>query len=86
MTVIIKDTEADRLIRQLALRTGETITQAVRISVAERLARVPPGEDDRARRKRRLREITDYFDALPRQNEHLTDEEIIGYNDEGHFD
>ena len=27
-----------------------------------------------------------YFDALPRMNEHLTDDEVIGYNDEGHFD
>ena len=86
MAILIKDLEADRLIRELAERTGETITEAVRLSVVERLRRVPPGETDVARRKRRIREITEYFDSLPRQNEHLTDNEVIGYNEEGHFD
>jgi antitoxin VapB len=86
MAVIIKDDEADILIRELAQRTGETITQAVKQSVRERLERVPMCEDEIARRKRQLKEIWAHFDSLPRQNEHLTDDEIIGYNDEGHFD
>lgn len=86
MAVLIKDEEADTLIRELAERTGETITEAVKQSVRERLARVPPSEDEVARRKRQLKELWDYLDTLPRQNEHLTDDEIVGYNDEGHFD
>ena len=86
MAVLIKDEEADHLIRELAQRTGETITDAVKQSVRERLQRVPPSEDEVARRKRRLKELLAYFDSLPRQNEHLTDDEVIGYNDEGHFD
>jgi antitoxin VapB len=86
MAVLIKDEEADHLIRELAQRTGETITDAVKQSVRERLQRVPPSEDEVARRKRRLKELWAYFDSLPRQNEHLTDDEVIGYNDEGHFD
>ena len=86
MAILIRDPEADRAIRELAERTGETITEAVRLSVFERLQRVPPGESERLRRKRRIREITDRLDALPRQSEHLTDNEVIGYNDEGHFD
>lgn len=86
MAILIKDAEADRLIRELAQRTGETITDAVRIAVRERLKHVPPSEDEIARRKRRLAEIFAYFDSLPHQNAHLTDDEIIGYNDEGHFD
>jgi antitoxin VapB len=45
MAVIIKDDEADILIRELAQRTGETITQAVKQSVRERLERVPMCED-----------------------------------------
>lgn len=36
----IKDPEADRLARQLAEATGETITRAETIAVRERLARV----------------------------------------------
>ena len=86
MAVLIKDQEADRLIRKLAARTGQTITDAVKTSVAERLERIGLDEDEIADRKRRIRQITDYFDSLPRQNEHLTDDEIVGYNDEGHFD
>jgi antitoxin VapB len=44
MTVLIKDEEADRLIRQLAERTGETITDAVKGAVSEKLARTPLSE------------------------------------------
>jgi antitoxin VapB len=36
----IKDPTTDRLVRDLAAATGETITVAVRIAIAERLARV----------------------------------------------
>ncbi len=36
----IKDAQADRLARQLAEVTGETITRGVTIAVRERLARV----------------------------------------------
>ena len=84
MAVLIKDAEADRLIRRLAELTGETITQSVRTAVEQRLRTLPgrPGRIDRAK----LAEAQAYFDALPRQNEHLTDGEIIGYNDEGHLD
>ena len=38
MTVLIRDEEADRMIRQLAERTGETITDAVKGAVSEKLA------------------------------------------------
>jgi len=84
MAILIKDEEADRLIRDLAQRTGESITDAVKVAVFERLRRVPPSEEDVARRKRRLSEILEYFDSLPVQNEHLTDDEIMGYNEHGH--
>ena len=36
----IKDVETDRLARQLAAETGETITVAARRAIEERLARV----------------------------------------------
>ena len=66
MAVLIKDGEVERLIRELVDRTGETITDTVRISVAERLARLMPDSGDVARRKKRLRELTTYLDGLPR--------------------
>ena len=86
MAVIIKDRETDKLIRELAERTGESITESVKTAVRERLQNVPLNEDQIAARKRRLAELLAYFDSLPRTNEHLTDDEIIGYNEQGHFD
>jgi antitoxin VapB len=83
MTVLIKDAEADRLIRELAERTGESITETVRRAVWERLQRVPLNENEIDARKQKLGELLAYFDSLPRQNEHLTDDEILGYDENG---
>jgi antitoxin VapB len=83
MAVLIKDPEADRLIRELAGRTGESITETVRQSVWERLQRTPPSESEIAARKRKLAELLAYFDSLPRENEHLTNDEILGYDENG---
>lgn len=40
MALNIKDGETDRLARELARETGETITVAARVAIQERLARV----------------------------------------------
>jgi antitoxin VapB len=42
MPFSIKDPEADRLVRELAGRTGETLTEAIVVSVRERLQRIRP--------------------------------------------
>lgn len=85
MTVLIKDDEADRMIRQLAERTGETITDAVKGAVAEKLARTPLSEAEIAERMRRIEAILARADAMPTLD-HRSADEIIGYNDKGHFD
>ena len=85
MTVLIKDEEADRMIRQLAERTGETITDAVKKAVAQRLERVPLSEQEIAERRRRIEVILARADAMPTVD-HRSADEIIGYNDRGHFD
>jgi antitoxin VapB len=84
MTLLIKDAETDKIVRELAARTGESLTEAVKIAAKQRLDRLPPKKEriDRAA----LAEAQAYFDSLPRINEHLTDDEILGYNDEGHWD
>ena len=83
MGVIIKNAATEAKIRKLAKRTGETLTQAVDRAVDERLARVAPerrkGRVDRAK----LAEVLAYFRSLPKQNERLTDDEIIGYDENG---
>jgi antitoxin VapB len=83
MGVIIKNAATEAKIRKLARRTGETLTQAVERAVDERLARTAPerrkGRVDRAK----LAKVLAYFRSLPKQNEHLTDDEIIGYGPDG---
>lgn len=85
MAVLIKDDEADRLIRQLAERTGETITDAVKGAVSDKLARTPLSEAEIAERLKRLHEWMAVFDAIPTVD-HRSADEIIGYNEKGHFD
>ncbi|HET8930141.1 MAG TPA: type II toxin-antitoxin system VapB family antitoxin [Acidimicrobiales bacterium] len=47
MSLNLKNVEAERLVRELAARTGESITDAVTESVRERLARLD-ADDARA--------------------------------------
>jgi len=85
MAILIKDKEADEMIRTLAERTRESITDAVKQAVRERLERVPLSEDEIAARKRKLAELYAQWDAEPNVDDRTPDE-IIGYNEYGHFD
>jgi antitoxin VapB len=85
VAILIKDQEADRLIRTLAERTGESITDAVKQAVRERLERVPLTAEEIADRRRRLAELCAKWDAMPTVDDRTPDE-IIGYNEFGHFD
>jgi antitoxin VapB len=61
----IKSEEAERLARELALRTGDSLTGAITVALRERLARLRDRDsEDVARRKERLRAIS--ADAAPR--------------------
>lgn len=65
MAVSIKDPETDRLIRELARRTGETQVGAIKVAVAERLARWDREQTSAGERRReRLRAIVQ--DVAPR--------------------
>ncbi|MHB8450906.1 MAG: type II toxin-antitoxin system VapB family antitoxin [Mycobacteriales bacterium] len=58
MSLNIKNQDAERLARQLAAATGESITSAVTMAVRERLDRVQHGDQDAAEeRAARIREI-----------------------------
>ena len=81
MAISLKDPEADRLAREVAGRTGETLTTAVIVALRERLARL------RGRRRRRplrdeLREIGRRCASLPNLDDRSADE-ILGYNEHG---
>jgi antitoxin VapB len=81
MALSIKDPEADRLARELAARTGETLTEAVVVALRERLARqagrtgVTPLRDELAAIRRRCA-------ALPASDDRSA-EEIVGYDERG---
>jgi len=83
MGVIVKNPATEAKIRKLAARTGESLTEAIDHAVEERLERLgPPKRKGRVNRKR-LAELIAYFNSLPKINEHLTDEEIVGYDENG---
>lgn len=81
MAILIKDPETDRIVRELAARTGRTITDAVKTAAERELAELPPrtGRIDRAKIEKLLAEI----DAMPKINNDLSDDEIIGYDENG---
>ena len=75
----IKNPEADRLARELAATTGESLTDAVLVALQERL--------DRERRRRpgigdRLRRLADETSRLPVVDPRTADE-ILGYDQHG---
>ena len=75
----IKSDEADRLARELAAATGESITEAVTEAIRMRLE-----VSRRARRglEQRLMSISEASSRLPRLDER-SDDEILGYDDHG---
>lgn len=85
MAILIKDPETDRLVRELAERTGEPLTQVVKKAVTEQLARTPISEAEIAARKRKLKALVKKAKAMPTRD-HRTADEILGYNEYGHFD
>ena len=81
MALSIKNPEADRLARELAARTGESLTEAVVTALRERLVR----ETGRARPvplREELAAIRRRCAALPVLDDQPADE-ILDYDDRG---
>jgi antitoxin VapB len=85
MAVLIKAERVERKIRELSERTGCGLTEAVERAVDRELASLPPRPEGRVDRERLARVLAE-IDALPKINEGRSDDELLGYNDEGHFD
>ena len=83
MPLNIKDKTTHELAKRLATVTGESLTEAVRVAVQERLKRVEtraaPGRKGLADR---LDEIALHCAALPVHDERTADE-ILGYDERG---
>ena len=82
MALSLKDGETDRLAREVAALTGETLTATIRVALRERLER------ERLRRNLprdltdRLREIGKTCAALPDIDRRIADD-IVGYGEDG---
>lgn len=81
MALSIKNGETERLARQVAKETGESLTQAIESSLKERLERI------RQRRRHhlvteKLEDILRRVDALPTLDTR-PEAEILGYDDQG---
>lgn len=81
MALNIKDPATDRLVRELAATTGESITTAVTVAVRERLDRVR-GMAPAEIRKQAILEIARRAAADPVIDDR-TDDEILGYDEDG---
>ena len=83
MALSLKDPETDRLAREVARLTGESLTEAVRKALTERLAR------ERRRRGKPRQTIAEALNALAIECAALPDfdtrtpDQIIGYDENG---
>jgi antitoxin VapB len=81
MVLSIKDPEADRLARRLARITGESITEAVKTALRDRLEHEQRRQGKKIDRAR-IDEIVAGIAALPVVDDRSPDE-LLGYDDFG---
>lgn len=80
MALTIKNSEAERLSRELARLTGETITSAITVAVRDRLTHLRAGRDEPRARAARILDLGQKISAaLPRDG--LRPEDL--YDDSG---
>ncbi|HEX6010532.1 MAG TPA: type II toxin-antitoxin system VapB family antitoxin [Geminicoccaceae bacterium] len=83
MALNIRDPEVHRLARAVADATGETMTEAVKTALQDRLRRVGQvSEEERRRRIVAMREFARKFQEAPVLDPRTPDE-ILGYDENG---
>lgn len=82
MPISIKAPEADRLARQLAATTGESITVAVIVAMRERLDREERRRQNKDAQLEEIRAISHHCASLPVLDTR-TDDEIMGWDENG---
>ena len=88
MALNIKNPETEKLARELARRRGQGITEVVTEVLrreVERERRKPRRPEDKEKFIRDIEAIVDEVKKLPVLDDRSPDE-IIGYNEQGHFD
>lgn len=81
MALSIKSIEVERMAREIAAKTGESITGAIQQALEERLERL---KNHRRRQvvAGQLADILRHVDAMPTLDARLEDE-ILGYDEDG---
>ncbi len=82
MALSLKDPETDSLARQVAALTGESLTEAVRTSLRERLRHETLKRGKRPWDDAAIDEIIARVRALPVLDDR-TDDQILGYDENG---
>ncbi|MGA2808670.1 MAG: type II toxin-antitoxin system VapB family antitoxin [Terracidiphilus sp.] len=82
MALSIKAPEADRLARELAATTGESITDAVIAAMRERLAREARRRQNTEALLEEIRAISHHCASLPLLDTR-TEDEIMGWDENG---
>ncbi len=82
MALSIKNPETERLARELARVTGESLTEAVTKALRDRLVREAGHKGAREQIRAEIRRIQQEFQSLP-VLDHRTPDEIIGYDEYG---
>ena len=87
MALNIKNSETEKLVRELARRRGQGITEALTDVVRREVERErrKPRPESYEEFSRRIEEIVQEVKKLPVLDDRSADE-IIGYNEHGHFD
>ena len=82
MALSLKDKETDNLAREVAALTGESLTEAIRKALLERLQRERLRHGQPANLAERFRELGEQCASLP-DLDRRTPDAIIGYDDTG---
>ena len=88
MALNIKNAETEKLVRELARRRRQGITEALTDVVrreVERERKKPRRQEDYEAFSRRIERVVEHFKSLP-VLDGRSDDEILGYNEHGHFD
>lgn len=84
MGVSIKSAEAERKLRRVSRLLGKSMTATV-IELADSKLKEIDAKKDRERRLKAVDEIVRRFNSKPPLTDQTADE-ILGYNEKGHFD
>lgn len=81
MALSIKNDETERLARQVARETGESLTEAIQKALQERLERLKVGRSNRILASQ-IEDLLRRVDGLPVLDSR-PEEEILGYDEHG---